>query len=361
MQISYSVGKTTKFSDCVLRSRHRPVMPGGRMPNCPASASEGFSSTPVKTRHGEDFHKSKDMGDGVLSDDEDTFSLLSPIYHDSFDSDEDLEASPVQQTSPRQSDNSRVSVSPVRCELPRTPSEQILNAPAEPAGSSALSAWEVWLVNKAKDDRLKLEKKAEEEGKLKQKKQQQEREREQKKIVMEEKIQEWLKMKREQDKRKQLVKQSKEEEEIQRQQEKQRETEQKAQQKYKNWLQKKNQEKIEAEKKEKEEAALKLEQEKERRKRAEEKFREWLAKANEKSRASPKSPCCPTSPYDKSYPSPSFYNPIPWKPIHVPPPEKSQNKTCGKKPQRQQKCQQSPSAAFRLRNSASGGLLLQRR
>ncbi|XP_044047845.1 coiled-coil domain-containing protein 34 isoform X2 [Siniperca chuatsi] len=299
-------------------------MSGRRMPNCPASASKGFSSTPVKTSQGKDFHTSKGLDDGVLSDDEDTFSLLSPIYHDSFDSDEDLEPSPAQQTSPRQS-NSRLSVSPVRCELPRTPSEQMVNAAVKPAFSPTLSAWEMWLVNKAKEDRLKLEKKSEEE------------------------------------KHKQLLKHSKEEEAILRQQEKQREIEQKAQQKYKDWLQKKNQEKINMEKKEKEEAALRGEQEKERRKRAEEKFKKWLAKANDKSRASPKSPCYPTSPYDKSYPSPSFYNPIPWKPIHVPPSETSLNKTSGKKPHKQRNCQQSSSTAFRLRNSASAGQLLQRR
>ncbi|KAG8012497.1 Coiled-coil domain-containing protein 34 [Nibea albiflora] len=279
-------------------------MSGRRMPNCPASASKGFSSTPVKTRQGQVCHTSKGLDDGVLSDDEDTFSLLSPIYHDSFDSDEDLEHSPAQQTSPRQSG----SVSPIRCELPRTPSEQMLNAAVQPAGSPTLSAWEMWLVNKAKEDRLKQEKKAEEEQLLKEKKEQQEREQEHKKVVMQEKIQEWLNMKREQ-----------------------------------------------------EEAALKAEQEKERRRRAEEKFKEWLAKANEKSRASPRSPNYPTSPYDKSYPSPSFYNPIPWKPIHVPPPEPSPNKTSAKKPQRNRKCQQSPSTAFRLRNSASAGPLLHRR
>lgn len=90
------------------------VMPGGRMPNCPASASKGFSSTPVKTSQGQDYYTSNGLDDGVLSDDEDTFSLLSPIYHDSFDSDEDLEPSPAQHTSPMQSDKSRASVSPVR-------------------------------------------------------------------------------------------------------------------------------------------------------------------------------------------------------------------------------------------------------
>ncbi|XP_075945939.1 coiled-coil domain-containing protein 34 [Anarhichas minor] len=327
-------------------------MSGGRMPSCPASVTNGFSSTPVKTAQGKEFNTPKGFDDCVLSDEEDTFSLLSPIYHDSFDSDEELEPSPSQQTSPRQSDTSRLSVSPVRCELPRTPSVQMLNA-VKPAAAPSLSAWEMWLVNKAKEDRFKLEKQAEEEQLRKERKQQEERERNHKKIVMEEKIQDWLKMKTEQEKQEQLLKLSKEEEEIQRQQEKQRETEQKAPQKYKVWLQKKNQEKIELEKKNKEAAALKEEQEKERHKRAEDKFKDWLAKANEKSRADPKSPCYPTSPYDKSYSSPSFYNPIPWKPIHVPPQEITPNKTSVKKPQKQQKWQQSPSAALRLRNSAS--------
>ncbi|KAM6926473.1 coiled-coil domain-containing protein 34 [Lycodopsis pacificus] len=327
-------------------------MSGGRMPSCPASVTNGFSSTPVKTTQGKDFNTPKGFDDGVLSDEEDTFSLLSPIYHDSFDSDEELEPSPALQTSPRQSDTSRLSVSPVRCELPRTPSVQMLNG-VKLAAVPSLSAWEMWLVNKAKEDRFKLEKQAEEEQLRKERKEQEEREREHKKIVMEEKIQDWLKMKTEQEKQEQLIKLSKEEEAIQRQQEKRRETEQKAQQKYKVWLQKKNQEKIELEKKNKEAAALKEEQEKERHKRAEDKFKDWLEKANEKSRADPKSPCYPTSPYDKSYSSPSFYNPIPWKPIHVPPQEITQNKTSVKKPQKQQKWQQSPSTALRLRNSAS--------
>uniref|UniRef100_A0A3P8SUC9 Coiled-coil domain containing 34 n=1 Tax=Amphiprion percula TaxID=161767 RepID=A0A3P8SUC9_AMPPE len=336
--------------------RHRLVMSGGRMPSCPASASKGFSSTPVKTSLGKDIHASKGLDDGILSDDEDTFSLLSPIYHDSFDSDEeDLESVPARHASPR------LSTSPVRCELPKTPSEQMLSPAVQPAGAPSLSAWEVWLVNKAKEDSLKLEKKAEEERLLKERKEQQEREREQKKIVVDEKVQDWLKMKREQERHEQTLKHSKEEKEMQRQRDKQRENERKAQQKYKDWLQKKDQDKAEKEKKEKEEAALKEEQEKERHRRAEEKFKEWLAKANEKSRASPRSPCSTASPYDRSYPSPSFYNPIPWKPIHVPPPETSLNKTSGKKPQKQRKSQPSPSAAFRLRKTVSAAHLLPRR
>lgn len=84
------------------------------MPNCPAFASEGFSSTPVKTSQGQDFHTSGGLDNGVVSDDEDTFSLLSPIYHDSFDSDEDLEPSSPQHSSPMQNHKSRSSVSPDR-------------------------------------------------------------------------------------------------------------------------------------------------------------------------------------------------------------------------------------------------------
>ncbi|XP_029952267.1 coiled-coil domain-containing protein 34 isoform X2 [Salarias fasciatus] len=326
-------------------------MSGARMPTRPASASEGFSSTPIKTDVGKDSAAAKDFQGDVLSDDEDTFSLLSPIYHDSFDTDEeDPESIPARGASPG-----------LRCELPKTPSEQMLCAVLQPPASPTLGAWEMWLVNKAKEDRLKLEQKAEEERLFKEKQEQQERERKEKSIVVEEKIHEWLRMKREKERNEQLLKKNKELEEIQRQQEKQREIEQKAQQKYKDWLQKKNQEKNEKEKKEKEDAALKEEQEKERRRKAEEKFKEWLAKANEKDRASPQSPAHPRSPYDKSYPSPSFYNPIPWKPIHVPPPETRVIKTSEKKPQKQRRSQQSSGSTVRLRNSVSAAHMLQRR
>ncbi|XP_041852938.1 coiled-coil domain-containing protein 34-like [Melanotaenia boesemani] len=327
-----------------------------RMPNCPASASKGFSSTPIKSQGKT---TSKGLDDDVVSDDEDTFSLLSPIYHDSFDSDEEELELPAQRTLSRQSDDSRPCKSPVRCELPKTPLGKMSSPAMQPADSPSLSAWQMWLLNKAKEDRLKLEKKAEEERLLREKKEQQEREREKKKVVMGEKIQEWLQIKREQERQQQVVKLRKEEEEMQRQQEKQREIKQKAQHKYRDWLQKKNEEKMEREKTEKEEAALKEDLEKERRRRAEVKFKEWLVKANEKSRTSSRSPCYPTSPYDKAYPAPSFYNPIPWKPIHIPPPETSPNQT--KKPQKQRKSQTSSCSSFRSRNTVTAAHLLQRR
>uniref|UniRef100_A0A1A8NR60 Coiled-coil domain containing 34 n=1 Tax=Nothobranchius rachovii TaxID=451742 RepID=A0A1A8NR60_9TELE len=321
------------------------------MPKCPASACKGFSSTPVKTRQRADFQVSEGLDDGVLSDDEDTFSLLSPIYHDSFDSDEEELGST--QASPRHDKYSRQCTSPARSELPKTPSERMSSPAVHPAVSPSHSAWEVWLLNKTKEDRLKMEKKVEEESLLKEKQEMQQRERELKKTIAEEKILGWLKVKREQERQEQLQKQKKEKEEMQRQQEKQRDINQKAQQKYKDWLQKKNQERAEKEKKEKEEASIKEKLERERQRSAEEKFKEWLTQAKEKSRASPALPSYPTSPYDKSYPAPSFYNPIPWKPIHVPPPETSPNKTSGKKPPKQKRTQQSSCSAIRLRNTHS--------
>ncbi|XP_053742164.1 coiled-coil domain-containing protein 34 [Synchiropus splendidus] len=298
------------------------------MPRRPASASEGFSSTPVKSSQSK--HVLMHMDDGVLSEDDDTFTQLSPIYNDSFDSDDELE-----------NGDSRRSASPLRCELPKARSSLL-----EHEGSPSLGAWELWLVNKAKKERLKLERKEDEERLMRQKLEQGEVERRRKKEIVEEKIREWLKVKREQEKKEQLCKLIKEEEEMQRRQEKLREAEQKAQQKFNDWLHKKKQEKLEKLKKEKEEANLKAEQEKERRRKAEEKFQEWLAKADDRSRASPKSPQCPASPYDKFHPSPGFYNPIPWKPNHVPPPESPVNRMPIKKPQNQ-----SSNAARTVKNS----------
>lgn len=69
----------------------------------------------------------------------------------------------------------------------------------------------------------------------------------------------------------------------------------------------------------------------------------------------------PTGPYDKSYPAPSFYNPVPWKPIHVPPPETSPIKAAGRKPPTQRKNQQSRCADIKLRNTVGAAHCQQRR
>lgn len=94
--------------------RQRLAMSVDRMPVCPALASEGFSSTPIKSSQKKDLRRLSE--DGVVSEDEDTFSLLSPIYHDSYESseEEELKLNHDEPTSPRLSDNSKLNVSSVR-------------------------------------------------------------------------------------------------------------------------------------------------------------------------------------------------------------------------------------------------------
>lgn len=322
------------------------------MSSRPAFAPNGFSSTPVKKSTGvKGSHKltSLDLDIGVLSDDGDTFSLLSPIYHDSFDSEEHSSQSSGLST-PKARNTPMLSE---RCELPKTPSDRMLSSAVPLIMTPHLSAWEQWLLHKAKEDRIKSEKKAEEERLLQEKKKLCEKQHEQKVVMINQRIEEWLKMKREQEKQEQLLKRSQEQEALIAQMEKQREVELKAQEKYKEWLQKKNQEMVEKQKKQKEEAALKDVQEKERRRMAEEKFKEWLHQANTKSIANAKTSC--PSPHGKAYPSPGFCNPIPWKPIYIPPSE-TVHKASDRKAQRRQKGQCSLSAVSRQQNAAQSRL-----
>ena len=80
----------------------------GEMSSRSAFAPSGFSSTPVTRRSTQGkaaLHKQSplDFDVGIVSDDEDTFSLLSPIYHDSFDSGENCSQSSGQ-SSPKEID-----------------------------------------------------------------------------------------------------------------------------------------------------------------------------------------------------------------------------------------------------------------
>ncbi|XP_061891712.1 coiled-coil domain-containing protein 34 [Entelurus aequoreus] len=322
-------------------------MSGWCQPSCPSIVTKDFTSdftsTPIKENERKHVHATGDLGaNDVLSEDDDTFSLLSPIYHDSYESDEDAELNTTHQTSLK--DTQERSVSSLRCDLQKSPSEHM--------GPEALSAWELWLVKKMKEDQLRLKKKTEEERLLKEQRKRQEIERERKRLIEERKILDWQQMKREQERREHLLKRSKEEAEMRLQQEKHKEAEQKAQQKYKDWLQKKKREREEKEKQEIERACLREEQEKMRRKKAEENFNEWLEKANEKCRTTLKSPHHPIRPWDYNHPPPSFYNPIPWKPIHTPPPESPPENTSRRKPNKQQKRGPSFGASGHFRNIA---------
>ncbi|XP_039630500.1 coiled-coil domain-containing protein 34-like [Polypterus senegalus] len=161
------------------------------------------------------------------------------------------------------------------------------------------------------------------------------REREHTKFSLKEKRQELLQRKNQQEKLERERQRTKMLEEISAKEIEKRQCDERAKEKYNLWLEKKKEEEIVKKQIEKEEAELK-----ERREMADKKFKEWLRSAKDKPRPA-SSPCGysngkPTGFYDQNYyPAPSFCNPIPWKPIHAPPPEESSRKQAVKKTQKQ--------------------------
>uniref|UniRef100_A0A8C4JW68 Coiled-coil domain containing 34 n=2 Tax=Dromaius novaehollandiae TaxID=8790 RepID=A0A8C4JW68_DRONO len=100
----------------------------------------------------------------------------------------------------------------------------------------------------------------------------------------------------------------------------------KAKVKYKEWLKKKRAEESEKKKKEKEKEKEREAELQEKKERSEKIFKEWLHNARNKARPILNGYGYPdgnSAGYHDgiSYPAPAYCNPIPWKPIHVPPPK----------------------------------------
>ncbi|XP_072528053.1 coiled-coil domain-containing protein 34 [Salminus brasiliensis] len=277
-----------------------------------SASSKSFTSTPLKSKSA--IPKSIPRSKSVDSTGDSTYSLLSPIYHDSFDfsGEDDEEAQKRSQLADNPSltvQEHESSVSPSRNESLHANTSQKLN----------LSAWEQWIVSKAKEERDKIHQKTLEQQTLKEKKAQEEREQQRKRAVNECKIQEWLQRKKDQEKQEKLCKESQKTKEMLYEEKKRLEIERKAQEKYKEWLQKKKLDEMEKKLKEQEETSRREKEERERKEKAEEKFKEWLKSIKDKDRHERQSSACSARGYDNlNYPSPTFVNPIPWKPIHVP-------------------------------------------
>ncbi|CAM4733858.1 unnamed protein product [Leuciscus chuanchicus] len=280
----------------------------------PSSSSKSLTSTPLKSR-GSVPQRSR----SVESTGDSTSSLLSPIYHDSFElSDEEPEPDQPQRvhnitvTLPKDGSSSRDEVDTTGLE----------------DGNFRLSAWEQWIVEKAKEERVRKQQKAMEELTLKEKEEEQKKEQQKKKVACDCKIQEWLQMKREQEKKERESKEFQKSKEQLREEKRRAEIEEKAQEKYKQWMRKKKQEETERKLKEKEEAARRDAEERERKEKAEESFKEWLDGVKTKGKLSRRSSGSSAGNYNNvNYPAPSFVNPIPWKPIHVPQEDRTPRKS----------------------------------
>ncbi|KFP87640.1 Coiled-coil domain-containing protein 34, partial [Acanthisitta chloris] len=149
---------------------------------------------------------------------------------------------------------------------------------------------------------------------------------ERRKRMAEEKHREWLQKKREEERRERERKLSKEMAEKATRELEKMQLQEKAEVKYKEWLKKKRAEEAAKKKKEMEKAKEQEAELQEKKTRSEKIFQEWLQNARNKPRPAVNGSGFPngraTGCADRNlYPAPAYCNPIPWKPIHVPPPK----------------------------------------
>ncbi|XP_004708308.1 coiled-coil domain-containing protein 34 [Echinops telfairi] len=268
-----------------------------------------------------------------------TLSLLSPLGHQSFQDDgaEEDVAAEVQD-----SEAKVVSLKGLKlqgCSSTAVESEDTQEEQKQVhLPESSLTPWEVWFVGKEKEERDRLQQKALEELNEQLEKRKKMEEREKRKIIAEVKHKEWVQKKNEQKRKERKQKVSKEMEEKAAKELEKEHLQEKAKEKYQEWLKKKNAEECEKKKKEKEKEKQRQAELQEKKETAEKKFKEWLENSKNKPRPAARSYGYVngklTGFYSgNSYPEPAFYNPIPWKPIHMPPSKEAKDLS-GKKNKR---------------------------
>ncbi|XP_054246717.1 coiled-coil domain-containing protein 34 [Indicator indicator] len=215
-----------------------------------------------------------------------------------------------------------------------------------------LSPWEEWFIGKEKELRARLQARAAEEMNIQLEKMKQKQECERRRRMAEEKHKEWAQKKREEERRERERKLSKEMAEKATRELEKMQLQEKAEVKYKEWLKKKRAEEAEKKKKEKEKEKEREAELQEKKVRSEKIFKEWLHNARNKPRPvlNGKSTGCGDGSW---YPAPAYYNPIPWKPVLVPPP-KEDNVLAMKKSKRpvpRQSCSSLPIVIYKPKNN----------
>ncbi|XP_039922946.1 coiled-coil domain-containing protein 34 isoform X2 [Hirundo rustica] len=189
-----------------------------------------------------------------------------------------------------------------------------------------LSPWEEWFIGKEAELRSRLQARIAEEMNKQLEKMKQNQECERRKRIAEEKHKEWVQKKREEERRERKQKLSKEMVENAARELEKMQLQEKADIKYKEWLKKKRAEEAEKKKKEKEKEKEQEAELQEKRTRSEKIFKEWLRNSRNKPLPALNGYGFPhgksTGSADRNlYPVPAYCNPIPWKPVHVPPPK----------------------------------------
>ncbi|XP_069812745.1 coiled-coil domain-containing protein 34-like isoform X2 [Dendropsophus ebraccatus] len=265
----------------------------------------------------------------ISSAGESTYSLLSPIYHDSFESDiED------------HSFHADILAEENETKKPSNQNQGGVSAIEQSLADLKLSPWETWLLSKERQGRIELQSRIAEELKQEEERRKQELKKEQKKLLAEEQHKEWVRKKQEQEKKEKEEKLLKEQQEKELKEQQKCLIKEKSKARYQEWLCKKREEEQERKRRQKEEEEKRIAEQREKKEKAEYMFEEWLEQAKNKPRPTLNSYGYVngklTGYYDaSSYPAPGFYNPIPWKPIPMPPPPKETIKTLsGKKKKR---------------------------
>ncbi|XP_063800480.1 coiled-coil domain-containing protein 34 [Pseudophryne corroboree] len=246
-----------------------------------------------------------------------TYSSLSPICHDSYRSDFEDQVL-----------HSNALVDESETRKPWGHSKGQNSMPIEQSlADLKLSPWEMWLLCKERQGRIELQKKISEELKQEEERRKQQQKKEQKKRLAEEQHKDWVRKKQDQERKEKEHKLLLELQEKEFEERRKHSLQEKSKEKYEEWLSKKKEEELERKRKEKEEEEKREAEQREKKEKADQMFKEWLEQAKNKPRPTLNSYGYVsgklTGYYDgTSYPAPEFYNPIPWKPIHVPPPPK---------------------------------------
>uniref|UniRef100_A0A670IHF0 Coiled-coil domain containing 34 n=1 Tax=Podarcis muralis TaxID=64176 RepID=A0A670IHF0_PODMU len=277
------------------------------------------TSVPPSSRRGAAYStppspaSSDDEGAGKSS----SFSLISPSFHGSFHrTRQEEEATPA----------SRGSGIPQRIKQHSADHFKDTKRKTRPIVEENLSPWEEWFLSKEKELRARLQERAMKEVNQEKEKRREKQEREIKKKLAEEKHKEWVQKKNEEEKRERELKLSKEMAEKAAKELERAQSKEKSREMYQEWLKKKKMEEGQKKKEEKEKEKQREAELQEKKEKSEQMFKEWLQNSKTKPRQA--SAGCASAdgkdtgyPEGSTYPAPAFYNPVPWKPVHVPPPK----------------------------------------
>ncbi|XP_034973606.1 coiled-coil domain-containing protein 34 isoform X5 [Zootoca vivipara] len=259
---------------------------------------------------------SDDEGAGKSS----SFSLISPSFHRGFH----LVRQEEETTSA-----SRGSGIPQRIKQHSAEHFKDTKRKNRPVVEENLSPWEEWFLSKEKELRARQQEQAIREVNKEKEKRREKQERERKKMLAEEKHKEWVQKKNEEvkrEKRERELKLSKEMAEKAAKELERAQSKEKSQEMYQEWLKKKKMEDGQKKKEEKEKEKQREAELQEKKEKSEQMFKEWLQNSKTKPRRA-SAGCASADGKDtgnqdgNTYPAPAFYNPVPWKPVHVPPPK----------------------------------------